>query len=162
MITPPAWFPPHTIMHLWTCNIPFANTNPPTGIDAIANEDTLFAESAGVEGMPDPEVLAKAWARRSNGEEVCIVPREFNLIRVHCKQPDDAPKILSRFLRNNRKMMLTLGNEHDCDFWMDLTCAVATIRLRGCRVIGLCEEGRTTIFSVLYSVYRPVAPKSDF
>ena len=149
-------------MHLWTCNIPFANTEPPTGLDAIANEDTLFAERAGVEGLPDPEVLAKAWEQMRKHKMVTSIPRYSPRIRITCKQPEAHPKTLSRFLRHQANLVDGTKRASEYKFWMDLTCSIATVRLVGCWVQATSEEGKNTIFALVWDVLTQLNPKKDF
>lgn len=152
-------------MHVWTCNIPFPSTEPPTGVDPIANEDILFSESAGVEGMPCPDDLAKAWRRMREGKEVTKVLRFGTALILHCNAPDCAPKTLARFLHHNNATAcrLPMHRASAYKFWMDLTCPIATVRYCGCWVKGFdLTIPNVTVFEFCFDTVYPLAPKSDF
>lgn len=150
-------------MYVWTCNIPFHGTEPPAGVAPIANEDTLFSESAGVEGMPCPLDIERAWQQMQKGEEVTKILRFRNALYLHCNAPDRSPKILARFLRHNNETACMSPMPVAYKFWMDLTCPIATVRYCGCWVKGFdLTLPNVTVFELCFDTVVPLAPKSDF
>ena len=150
-------------MHVWTCNIPFPSTEPPTGVAAITDEDTLFAESAGVEGLPDPRILKEAWDCMIKLEELKVIPRFGTRLAIHCKTPDCSPKILARYLYNNNSIACKspLHQSTMYKFWMDLTCQIATVRFHGCWVNGIdVSDPKVTIFALRFDVIDLLPPKN--